>query len=333
MTNLVLQSFGRENEYLRAILTVLSYYSYTSLPLSQTRVLLFTDHPDYFAPFFDQLPVDYILLTPEKIKEMRGGIDFLHRMKIALIDEAFDRAQGNILYADSDTFFIADPTPLMDKLSEDQCFMHLWEYRFEELRDQPLPAGKTFQDFLTLIENKNFWLADGRQIKVDPQNVSWNAGVMFFHHSHVRFIADVYSLTDQFYPPTLNHASEQYAFSVVLQNSIKVQSCEKVIYHYWYRIKKQIVDDYLKKKLSIAWKEKPILEKLNDIKRWTQVLPKYFDHHVLTYQDHAIQAFNNNEFWDGYQWTFKSLMKDPFKAKRFLKDVFYHTRRYLSLHS
>jgi hypothetical protein len=330
MTNLVLQSFGRESEYRRAVLTVLSYYACTSLNISQTKVLLFTDQPDYFTSFFEQLPVDYILLTPEKVKEMRGRIDFLHRMKIALIDEAFDRAKGNILYADSDTFFTADPTPLMEKLSEEQCFMHLWEYQFESLKERPLPAGKTFQDFFHLIKSSIFTLYNGESIRFSLAQSSWNAGVMMFHSSHKRFIQDVYALTDQFYPPTKNHASEQYAFSLILQSNITVSPCDNVICHYWYIVKKAIMDAFLKKKVHKEWGAKNLQEKLADVKKWTSIMPRYFARNILMLRDNAIQAFNVNNFKEGYKWAAKAFFKEPFE-KKFIRNVLYHSKRALSI--
>src|SRR5687768_13054444 len=109
MNTLVLQSFGKENEYKRAVLTIMSFYTHYSLPADKSKVLLFTDNPGYFENYFEGLPVSYILLTPEKIKQMRGEIDFLHRMKIALIEEAFTLINGPLFYTDSDCFFIADP--------------------------------------------------------------------------------------------------------------------------------------------------------------------------------------------------------------------------------
>src|SRR5687768_10678009 len=111
--NLVIQSFGRENEYRRAILTILSFYAYSSIEMDKTSVLLYTDKPEYFYGYLDGLPVNYILLTPEKIKKMRGDIDFLHRIKIAVIEEALILSDGAILYADSDSFFTGDPKPLI----------------------------------------------------------------------------------------------------------------------------------------------------------------------------------------------------------------------------
>lgn len=329
MTNLVVQSFGRENEYRRAVLTVLSYYAHTSLSQDKTRVILFTDMPAYFTPYFKGLPVDYVLLTPDKIIQMRGEIDFLHRMKIALIEEAFGMIEGNMLYTDSDTFFVADPSPLLEQVAPQKSYMHIWEHAFEDVRNMPLPAGKTFRAFLALIESKKFKLTDGREIEVRPDHVSWNAGVMMFHPSHAHFIPDVYALTDQFYPPTLNHASEQYAFSIMMQENTSVIPCDGVIYHYWYRVKKQIIDLFLEEKIGEDWAKRPLEEKLYDVEVWSRLLPGYFDSHVLMIRDKAIQAFNENQFLKAYQHTAKALSKEPFEPV-FLKDVLYHTKRWIN---
>ena len=181
--SLVIQSFGRENEYKRAILTILSFYAHSSLPTEQTRVLLFTDQPEYFAEFLRDLPVEFILLTPEKIKSMRGEIDFLHRMKIAVIEEAFALSKGPLFYADSDCFFIADPKPVLQQVSEQRAFMHLTEYAFVKEIDDPT---ETYENFYGLINRQQFRLTDGSLLKVTEQHSSWNAGVMVFHPSHAR---------------------------------------------------------------------------------------------------------------------------------------------------
>jgi hypothetical protein len=323
---LVIQSFGREIEYKRAILTVLSFYAHCSLPVEQTRVLLFTDRPEYFSLYLAGLPVDFVLLTPQKIKDMRGKIDFLHRMKIAVIEEAFNKSDGNILYADSDSFFTANPLPLLQQLTPGKSFMHVLEYRFEDNRNFPLPAGKTFRAFLNLIETKSFYDANGQQISVNSEDLSWNAGVMMFHPSHVRFIPDVYVLTDQFYPETLNHASEQFAFSIILQRNTKIAACDDVVYHYWYRVKKQIVDLFLQKRMNEHWSGLSLKEKLSEVKQWTVKLPQLFTSHILTIRDNAIQAFNDNRRGEGYRHAIKAILKAPFD-KTFLKDVLYHTKK------
>lgn len=325
MNTLVLQSFGRENEYKRAVFAILSFYAHMTLEINETKVILFTDNPSYFEQSLSELPVQYILLTPEKIKWMRGEIDFLHRMKIALIEEAFTASKGILLYVDSDTFFIKDPVELFLNVSESAAYMHLLEYPFvREVEDET----STYQEFYELINNEEFELAEGRKLRVTSQHCSWNAGVMVFHPLHSKFINDVYSLTNQFYPSSGSHASEQYAFSIVLQEHLQLKSCDHIVYHYWYRVKKQIIDLFLNKHLFKIYR-KPLNEKLKIVKQWSSDLPNYFETHQLMTKDHAIQAFNKNNFAAGYKWASKALLQKPFFDMCFLKDILYHFKRHL----
>lgn len=324
MINLIVQSFGKETEYRRAVLTILSFYAHVG---EARKALLFTDNPEWFNVYFKDLEVKYIQLTAHKIKSMRGEIDFLHRMKIAMIEEAFALTDGNMIYADSDSFFTRDIKHLTDLLSPEQSFMHLREYPFDDLRNMALPAGKTFRAFLELIENNRFKLANGSDLIITPQHASWNAGVMLFHSSHVRFIPDVYALTDQFFPFTQNHASEQYAFSVVLQDHTSLKSCDEINYHYWYKVKKQVIDQFLEKNVTSSWALQPLQTKIAIVKQWTNELPGLLDEHEWVLKDNAIQAFNNDMFFEGYKWVFKAILNDPLSPTLFYKDILYHTKR------
>lgn len=321
---LVTQSFGKESEYRRVVLAILSYYAYSTN--TAARALLFTDNPEWFHPYFAGLPVDYILLTPEKVKKMRGEIDFLHRMKIALIEEAFQLYQTDILYFDSDTFFIADPMPYMLQLSPRKSFMHLHEYQFEYIRDMPLPAGATFQAFVQLIEKKAFQLSDS-ELSVTTKMSSWNAGVMMLHQSHSKLIPDVYRLTDDFFPETKNHASEQYAFSILLQTNTDLSACDEVIYHYWYNVKKSIIDEFLPDQFSKLLQQSTVANRLSFVQSLTKKLPDYFDQHLHSLKDNAIQAFNANHFLKGYNWAFKAIFAGAISDRTFIKDVLYHFKR------
>jgi hypothetical protein len=327
MAVLVLQSFGRESEYKRAILTMLSYFAHIPQPFDGSKVLLFTDKPGYFGPYVKGLNVEYVLLTPEKIRGMRGEIDFLHRMKIALIEEAFSLTDDNLLYADSDTFFTASPLPLAEQLSPGKAFMHLLEYPFNEDSED---KTETYKRFLKLISSRSFRLADGSPFTVTPQHNSWNAGIMFFHPSHRRFIPDVYTLTDQFFPGSGSHASEQYAFSLMLQENTEISPCESVIYHYWLRPKKAIVDQFLGSRLNDQWAGMPLQAKLEMVKGWTAMLPGYFGEHEFMIRDGAIQAFNEKRYKTGYYLAGKLLAKAPVNNIGFLKDVVYHLKRQIS---
>jgi len=44
-------------------------------------------------------------------------------------------------------------------------------------------------------------------------------------------------------------------------------------------------------------------------------------------KDNSIQAFMRNDFKEGYLWTLKTFLKNPFQGRKFIKDILYHTKR------
>ena len=327
MNNILLsQSFGKESEYRRVILAILSAFVYVKP--TDIKVVLYTDNPEFFKKWLSGIDVHYVLLTPEKVKTMRGEIDFLHRMKIALIEESFALfPEHNMFYIDSDTFFIKSPLQTLAEVSESSARMHLLEYPFSDIKDMPLPAGETFQAFYKLIDNNEFLLSNGENIKVLSSDASWNAGVMCFHHTHQRFIADAYTLTNQFYPSTKNHASEQYAFSILLQKFTTLKPCEDVVYHYWYRVKKEVIDLILEEGKFKNIESLNIEQKLRYLKPFVQNLSYVIENHYLMYLDNAVQTFNENKFSQGYKWYLKAFFKNPSGSLKMFKDVLYHTKK------
>jgi len=326
--SVIIQSYGSEAEYKRAIFSIWSFYAYVKLPIEQTQVILFTDHPDYFSVYLKELPVKYILLTPEKLKNMRGKIDFVHRVKIAAIDESFNYCSGNLLYIDSDTFFIDDATPILKRISANHTFMHKNEYQLKELKSLKLPAGETFHIWYDYVMSKSFQLTDGTTIQISPNQSSWNAGVIILHLSHRALLRDVYSLTDDFFPHTQNVGCEQYAFSIVLERNTSVEPCENFVYHYWLPIKKKIVDLFLDTRITLTWANQTLSEKGRIIKEWSLVLPNFIENHVYMIQYKAIQAFHDDKFLKGYAFALKALAKRPLFLN-FYSEIGYHVKRNL----
>lgn len=327
-TNILLtQSFGRESEYRRAIFTVLSAFCFCSDPIKDLKVVLFTDNPSFFKKWLKDLNVHFVLLTPQKIKKMRGSIDFIHRMKIALIEETFELfPNSKIFYIDSDTFFTDDPILGFNQVNETTASMHFLEYQYKEVKDLALPAGQTFRDFYHTIKNYKYHSLLGPTFNFSGESESWNAGVMIFAPQHKEIIADVYKLTHSFYPQTQNHASEQYAFSLMLKNTYNLIPCEKLVYHYWYRIKKEIIDEVLAEKSFTSLASKNLETKLPEILKMVEKMPDIFDNHIKMYLDHANQNFHTNKYLLGYKWYIKSLLKNPKRSLHFAKDVIYHTK-------
>ena len=324
--NLVGQCFGRQNEYQRALFTIFSFLSQQK-SFEHFRIVLYTDNPDYFKKKLpEDVEISYELLTKDRIKEMCGVNDFLHRMKIALIEHTFKNYNGKILYVDSDTFFVGNPQPLIEQISEGISSMHKHEYEFETLFHLKRPAGNTFIEFAELLRDNTFLSHNKQKTKIPLSASSWNAGVMIFDPSHAKFINDVYALTEQFYPPTKNHASEQYAFSILLQNNTQILPSEEYIYHYWYKIEKIIMDSYLDNLFSDVFFNLQTVKQLEKIKLITQKMPKYLNAHSLMIKDNAIQAFNSDKYKEGFSFAVRYLANKP-NDITFIKDVLYHTKK------
>lgn len=322
---LVTQSFGNEQEYKRALFCLASFYAHSED--KSIICYLFTDNPEYFKKYLTDFKIHYFLLTPHKIREMRGSIDFLHRMKIALIEESFELANQDLLYVDSDTFFLNDPVEKMNQVRPDISFMHLPEYSFYSMREWMLPAGVPFRAFIHHVSNNQFNMPDGSLLKVNISDYSWNAGVMMLHASHKKIIPEVYALTEQFYPFTNNHACEQYAFSVIMQRHTTVHRCDDISYHYWYSVKKKLADVYVSQQVD-KFDILPISESYKQIKKATNGIPSYIENHIIFLKDVAIQSFNENQFIKGYKFSLRVLFKAPLDYS-FIRDVLYHTKRFV----
>jgi hypothetical protein len=326
---LVIQSYGNETEYRRAIFLIYSFLAHNSGALVISGIVIFTDSPAYFSSYLIGVDkVSYQELSPSAITKMRGEINFIHRVKIAIIEEAIQKYDENILYTDTDAFFIGPIDLIVSGLQPGCSFMHKLEYNFDSVKEMPLPAGKTFRAFYNLVTQRNFNLSDGRLIKITPNMNSWNAGVIALRKNDRDKLKDVYRLTDEFYKGSENHASEQFAFSVILQTASNLRACDSTVYHYWYRVKKEIMDSWIIKNLTDEWFLGSLESRLTQVLKWTVELPYILDTHALTIQDHAIQSFNRDEFKQGYRWTVRALFRKPLDF-RFFSHVLYHTKRKL----
>jgi hypothetical protein len=323
MITLVLQSFGKEYEYKRAIFAIWSVWTHFD---ANQKVILFTDNQAYFEKYFEGQEVTYINLSAAKIKSMRGEIDFLHRMKIALIEEAFKIANTHLLYIDSDTFFISSPQNEINETFNGVVHMHLPEYPFSSIPNLPLPSGINAHRFFELITKNSFKLSNDEEIKIDPDFYSWNAGVMFLPMAVRNHLADVYALTEQFFPPTQNHAAEQFAFSIIFQRSFTIKPCDNTIHHYWYRVDKIVMDEWLEQKINLSWAIISRQQKEDFMKKWTANLPRIIEKHVLMLRDRAIQAFHEKKYTTAYSYAFRAIVKAPMN-KKFLYDILYHTKK------
>jgi hypothetical protein len=247
--NLVLLSYGNVSEYLRAVYCLLSLSAWLEEDAANPGIVIYTDNPGFFQTYLGDLQIEYFFLSPRQILEMQAGTNFIHRIKVAVIDLTFKRfPDQEVIFIDSDTFFTADPMELFNGLNSSTSFMHKREYNFKDglelynsFKQEMYPKA-----FIDYISGREFYI-DGKAEIFDINDYSWNSGVLGLHKDFGIYMPDVMRLTDEFYANSKWFISEQLAFSLILQRRTKIRSAENFIFHYWGKRQKILVDVLLEK--------------------------------------------------------------------------------------
>ncbi len=202
------------------------------------QIFIYTDQPARFQKYFgDDSRIKYVELTPARVREWRGSIDFVHRVKVEMLRDAGTKLSGQvkttIFYVDGDTIFLKDPAPLFAKIDAKNSVMHELENYLDEGRD---PLSKKMARFL-----RKQWPAAyiKKQLSIDHANelnahvAMWNSGVLGFTSDFFPRLDDVLQLTEELYTQYPKHVMEQLALSFYMQKCTHIHDAREYIFHYW----------------------------------------------------------------------------------------------------
>ncbi|OON67584.1 hypothetical protein [Hymenobacter sp. CRA2] len=311
MQYLVLLSYGREAEYRRALFAALSFWARYRGPQQAVRTLVFTDCPAFFEPYLAGLPVDYVPLEVEQRRAMQGPHHYVHRVKVAVLDEVQQVYPGrSLLYCDSDTFFQSDPGPLLRWLAAGTAFMHQPEYTFEEAPGiyASFDQAEYPRRFLELIAGCTFRVA-GRARQLLRTQQAWNSGVLGLPATAAPLLPDVYALTDAFYAATGWFTAEQLAFSVALPLQFPLLRSDQYVFHYWGPRQKELMDARLAHLLTATFAHLPLPARLAAVRpltaRWRRQLE------LDRMREGALYAFGKGQLLTGARYAAKALLQAP----------------------
>ncbi|MFN8436436.1 MAG: hypothetical protein U0V72_02265 [Cytophagales bacterium] len=296
-----------EEIYLRQ--TLVSLLTLTLNRVNSFDVLVFTNNKNFFLENLpnNSLRLKFIGVDNTEVKQMKGDINFIHRVKIEVILKAFDLGYEKILYLDSDTLITKELYELFCKIDTRNSFMHLKEFSFN---DQNLDSYNPTFDFKKTISANKFM--NPLDHSIVPNNfTSSNAGVIGLHKSHINLIQSVLKLTDEIFPLTNHHATEQFMFSYILQKHTDLNYCEDYVYHYWYHVKKQIVDI-----MAIKY-----LKNHNSTLNLSEILVELSTHKLIA-QDQIYQLYYTKNKIKGLYETIKYTFKKSID-KKFIKNCLY----------
>lgn len=308
--NLVLLSYGRDSEYFRAIFCILSFASWYEHKLEETRINVYTDNPDFFKPYLSHLNIEYILLTPVLMEDMLANTTYFHRRKVGVIDMTFKNFPAeDLIFIDSDTFFIASQKGLFDDYTPDRSFMHRLEYTLGGALDffTAFNQDEHPRAFINYIKDREFQV-NGKTEVFTADDYCWNSGVLGLSKTFSKYMPDVYQLTDAFYANSKWFISEQLAFGLVIQRVSDIQPVEDFIVHYWGKRQKELFDALLEeffKQTSTA-----DLQNKSFLKNVTSNWNNSFQIDVIMQQ--AEIAIKYKDWKTGLKKTIQLVVKFPF---------------------
>lgn len=231
---IVYQAYGKVEILNEALVSISSLFKVTN-ETSRPQVIVYTDSMSYLADFLPQ-EVALIETPPNEWKKWKGDLDFVHRAKIEMLRHFCSQYEGSVLYCDTDTYFLADPISLFNKIESGNLIMHLDE---GALRNSKNLVFRKLEKFLRNYKYQNK--------PISSETHMWNAGVLGFATSDKAIFDQVLALSDDLFAAFQKHVMEQLAFSVCFQQKQRF-ACDDILFHYWdFKEYRQLLDVFFKK--------------------------------------------------------------------------------------
>ncbi len=239
-------NIGIFHECAYALLTLSRLYG-GKLP-DDWEIWIYTDKPEFFRALGGcPLPLHYRTLDAATIQQWKGPHGFVHRVKIALLQEFAAAHTGNILYSDTDVVFSDRLEPVFSKIGYGSLYMHVAEGI----------VGEGHNPVLTKLakhtRRHHLQSPSGQPL---AQMVMWNAGVLGFNSRLATLLEGVLEFTDREYGRFPKHIVEQFAFSVYFGQHGPIKSAAHYITHYWnLKEARHVLEAFFVKYASSPWSE------------------------------------------------------------------------------
>lgn len=255
--------YGAPDVFYQVIFSILTLSYYIRPDSQEIEIVVYTNNEEILQKYLHGVPIRIELLSNETIRAYKGNDNFNHRIKILVIEHCISKYGTDIFYVDGDTFFLKDPRPLLNQVSENTSIMHMPEYDMQSTKSEnqfKLNLRRTLEDPV---------LIDGKQIIIPLTTIMWNAGVIGMSYKNGHLLNKVLSVTDQLYRSRPVHTAEQFAFSYILQNNTKLISAEEYIKHYWNIDERRFVQNQFRRFLHKHY-SKPLDEVLKNVHIFAQ---------------------------------------------------------------
>ncbi|WP_199153270.1 hypothetical protein [Chromobacterium sp. ASV23] len=189
---------------------------------SDIRIVVYTDDPAA-VPAHELILVKP--LTAGQLREFRGEFDYVHRIKLMVMQQACRELGTALVYVDCDTRWLSLPDKAFDALrAGGACCMHVRE---GELSDAFFPA------YRAAVQQYREALARRGVSRLEPLEM-WNSGVIGTPAGADDFYASVLAVSDYLLPRlSPRNWTEQFALSLAACSRYAMMELGAPLHHYW----------------------------------------------------------------------------------------------------
>lgn len=231
-TAIVYLAYGLSSTKYQVIISIFTLYHHIRATNNDILFVIYTDSErEILDKYLVGLPVKLEILSKEQVKSFRGEHDYVFRLKPSVIRDYFLKYKRNILYMDTDTFFLRNPTKMINSISMGQTIMNAEEYDLIDGGD--VETLHWFNLRQGLKQHK--YVINGDVTSIPLTTMMWNAGVIGISYEDSPLVNVVINLIDQMYSKCKVFNVEQFATSYILQMNTHLRSSEDYIDHYWFK--------------------------------------------------------------------------------------------------
>jgi hypothetical protein len=192
------------------------------------RIIVYTDEPDQLP---DHDLVQAVRVPSDKFAAWRGPLDYVHRIKLAVLQRALDDHGAPLIYVDSDTRWLHIPdapfaalTGEVGTMSVPPCYLY---------RVEGTISASFFPQYYHLLRRKRRELM-AWQLPHAPPWTMWNSGTVGIPARSAGFIDDVVRVNDALLPHVgFRNCVEQLALSLVAAARFEVRPFDSCLEHWW----------------------------------------------------------------------------------------------------
>lgn len=223
---LLCQSYGSPEALHETLVCLLSLKEICKTRFSQLDIVLYTDNPEYFKRYFKgDANLSLVALTNGRIAEWKGKRQYVHRLKIKMIEDCFRNHGRSVLYFDSDTYFTQNPEALFEHITPTTSTFYT---RISNLVNPEAPDLRRVSRALKRADVS----LHGKPLRIPPESELWDCTLLGMHISHRTLIVDVLAVSDELFAMEESPMVEQLAFSFILGQHTSFYSGNEYLVHY-----------------------------------------------------------------------------------------------------